>query len=154
MTSFTYAAISAQGDGRVAIAFGHHLIRITAAETAGRLGVLEATVPAGEGPPLHVHEREDELFRVLSGRFGFWAADEFVELEEGGVIALPRGIPHRFQNVGTSEGKLLVVLTPGGFEGFFPLIEARQPQGFGEIAAIAAEFGLTFLPQSGVEAAA
>jgi len=145
MNCFTRAIASPAGDGQKVMAFGPHLIRITAQDTGGAMGVLEATVPAGEGPPLHLHEREEEFFRVLSGRFAFWCADEMAVLEEGGCIALPRGIPHRFQNIGDKDGRLMVVVTPGGFEQFFPEIERRQPSGPEELVAIAAEFGLTFL---------
>lgn len=154
MTAFITAAISPAGDGRVAMAFGHHMIRLDAAATGGRFGVIEVTLGPGEGPPLHVHAREDEFFRVLSGRFGFWCAEDYVELTEGGVIALPRGIPHRFQNVGAGEGSVMVIVTPGGFESFFPTVEAQKPEGFAEICAIADGFGLTFLPSGPTDRAA
>jgi mannose-6-phosphate isomerase-like protein (cupin superfamily) len=146
MSEFTNAAISPAGGGRLAIAFGHNLIRISAKDTGGAIAVMETTLGAGEGTPMHVHGREDESFRVLSGRFGFWCADDYVELEEGGLISLPRGVPHRFQNVGDGEGSVMVILTPGGFEDFFVTIENRKPKDADEIASIAAEFGLTFLP--------
>ncbi len=83
MKTFTYAAASPPGHGTPAMAFGKHIIRMMAANTGGALGMLEAIVPPGEGPPLHVHEREDEFFRVLSGCFGFWCAGDYVELAEG-----------------------------------------------------------------------
>lgn len=76
MKTFTQPAISTSGDGQVAMAFGKHVIRIRAEDTGGSCGMLEAIVPPGEGPPLHIHEREDEFFRVGCGRFGFWCADE------------------------------------------------------------------------------
>ena len=103
-------------------------------------------MPSGEGPPLHVHEREDEFFRVLSGCFGFWCAGDYFELAEGGCTALPRGVPHRFRNIGEKEGRLMVVVTPGGFEMFFPIIELCKPETPEQIASVARDFGLTFLP--------
>lgn len=153
MKTFTHPAIAPSKDGRVAIAFGKHIIRIFAEDTAGSCGMLEALVPPGEGPPLHVHEREDEFFRVLSGRFGFWCAEEYVELTSGDCIVLPRGIPHRFQNIGSLEGHLMVIVTPGGFEGFFPAVELGRPQTAEEVAAIAADFGLSFLVDEAARAA-
>jgi mannose-6-phosphate isomerase-like protein (cupin superfamily) len=149
MKTFAHPAISFTHHGTVAMAFGKHVIRIFAQDTGGSCGMLEAIVPAGEGPPLHIHEREDEFFRVLSGRFGFWCADEYLELTEGGCIVLPRGVPHRFQNVGVEEGHLMVVVTPGGFEAFFPIIELCKPETPEQIASVAAGFGLTFLPDDG-----
>ncbi|TCN15067.1 cupin domain-containing protein [Sinorhizobium americanum] len=146
MKKFTNAAVSPPGHGTSVMAFGKHVVRIMAANTGGSFGMLEAIVPTGEGPPLHVHEREDEFFRVLSGCFGFWCADDYVELAEGGCIALPRGVPHRFRNIGAKEGRLMVVVTPGGFENFFPIIELCKPETPEQIASVAMDFGLTFLP--------
>src|SRR5947209_16765368 len=37
---------------------------LTAAETGGAIGIVEATVPPGGGPAPHVHERSDETFYV------------------------------------------------------------------------------------------
>ncbi|ABC89408.1 hypothetical conserved protein [Rhizobium etli CFN 42] len=147
MMTFTQAAVSPSGCGTLAMAFGRHVIRMMAASTGGSLGMFEAFVPAGEGPPLHVHEREDEFFRVLAGRFGFWCAGDYVELAEGGCIALPRGLPHRFRNVGKVEGRLMVVVTPGGFESFFPIVELSRPETPEQIASVARGFGLTILPE-------
>ncbi|WP_028744899.1 cupin domain-containing protein [Rhizobium mesoamericanum] len=144
MKNFTQAAVSPPGHGTPAMAFGRHVIRIMAASTGGSLGMFEAFVPVGEGPPLHVHEREDEFFRVLAGRFGFWCANDYVELAEGGSIVLPRGVAHRFRNVGKMEGHLMVVVTPGGFESFFPIVELSRPETAEQIASVAKGFGLIF----------
>lgn len=146
MEKFDHAAVSPPGHGMPVMAFGMHVIRFMAANTGGSLGMFEACVLPGEGPPLHVHEREDELFRVLSGRFGFWCAGDYVELAEGGSIVLPRGVPHRFRNVGKTEGRLMVVVTPGGFESFFSIAELCKPETPEQIASIATSFGLTFPP--------
>lgn len=145
MKPFTSAAISPHDHGTPAMAFGEHIIRITAADTGGTFGMFEAIVPPAGGPPLHVHDREDEFFRVLAGRFGFWCAGAYAELEVGGCIALPRGVPHRFENVGETEGRVMVVVTPGGFESFFPVVALCRPETPEQNAAVASDFGLTFL---------
>lgn len=147
MTTFTRPAVSPQGHGTKAMAFGEHIIRIRAHETGGAFGMFEAVVPPGGGPPLHVHAREEEFFRILSGRFGFWCAGDYVELGEGGCIALPRGIPHRFRNIGETEGRLMTVVTPSGFEAFFPTVALCKPETPEEIAAVAHEFGLAFVSE-------
>lgn len=149
MEKFTHAAVSPPNHGTPAMAFGKHVIRMMAANTGGSFGMFEAIVPPGEGPPLNMHEREDEFFRVLSGRFGFWCAGDYIELTEGGCIALPRGVPHRFRNIGESKGHIMVVVTPGGFENFFPIIELCKPETPEQIASVAMDFGLTFLPVEG-----
>ncbi|MBO9579682.1 MAG: cupin domain-containing protein [Sphingobium sp.] len=153
MKTFTSAAVSPAGHGTPAMAFGEHAIRIRAAETGGAFGVFEGIIPPGEGPPAHVHEREDEFIRVIAGRFGFWCADDYVELAEGGCIAMPRGVPHRFRNIGETQGRLMAVSSPGGFEDFFATAERCQAETPEQIAAIAAGFGVRFLPDDERQAA-
>ena len=145
MTTFDKAAFSHSGAGTEALAFGRQIIRITADQTGGSLGCFEGEVPAGEGPPFHVHEKEEEFFRVLEGRFAFWCNGARVDLAEGGVICIPRGSVHRFQNIGQSLGRLMVVMTPGGFEGFFPAVAARTEPSVEEICQIGERFNLRFV---------
>lgn len=145
MTSFDKAAFSLSGSGAEAFAFGRHIIRITADQTGGRLGCFEAEVPPGEGPPFHVHEREEEFFRILEGCFAFWCNGDRVDLTEGGIICVPRGAVHRFQNIGHSTGRMMVVMTPGGFEGFFPALAAAADPSPEKICQIAARFNLRFV---------
>jgi hypothetical protein len=50
------------------------LIHATAEESGGALGMWETLVPPGKGPAPHIHTREAEVFRVITGRFGSSAA--------------------------------------------------------------------------------
>jgi mannose-6-phosphate isomerase-like protein (cupin superfamily) len=43
----------------------------------------------------HHHDVEDELFLVVKGRFRMEFRDRNVWLEEGEMIAVPRGVEHR-----------------------------------------------------------
>ena len=45
-------------------------------ETAGKYATIEATVPPGGGPPLHVHSREEESFYILEGEITFTVGDK------------------------------------------------------------------------------
>lgn len=146
MNTFDQAVFSAPGAGRPANGFGPHLIRISSDQTGGRLGVFEAEIPPGAGPPPHVHEAEDEVICVLSGHFAFWCNDTHTQLAAGGVIVIPRGAVHRFENAGEMPGRLMVMVTPGGFEGAFGAIEAAAPQAPQQIDAIAAQYNMRFVP--------
>lgn len=148
MTAFTRPVVSKPGAGQIAQGFGPHLIRMSAADSGGTFGMFEATIPAGEGPPLHVHDREDEFFRVLSGRFLFVCGEVRTELSEGGCVLLPRGVPHRFQNIGTTMGRLMIIVTPGGFEGFFAAVEQARPESAADLDHVAARYGLRFVNEA------
>ena len=43
----------------------------------------------------HHHEHEDELFLVVRGRFRLEFRDHAVEVSEGELVVVPRGVEHR-----------------------------------------------------------
>ena len=53
----------------------------------------------GEGPALHVHPY-DETFIVVEGRARFHVGDRVIDAEAGDVVFGPKGVPHRFENLG------------------------------------------------------
>ena len=54
--------------------------------------------PAGDQPPLHVHEREDEGFYVLEGSLELWVGDEPpCRLVPGEYALAPHGVPHTYR---------------------------------------------------------
>ena len=59
------ASIVRPGDGQRIRSFGNEIeFMLTAEQTAGSLTLGVATVPAGNGPPPHVHSAEDEMFLI------------------------------------------------------------------------------------------
>ena len=62
--------------------------------TGGALSVFETSIDAG--PPLHVHDREDECFYVLDGELSIRCGSEVLDAVRGSFVFLPRGRPHRF----------------------------------------------------------
>lgn len=148
--AFGAAAISMPGQVRVSRSLGHHLIRITGEETGGAMGIWEEPVAPGEGAPFHVHHREDEMFYVIVGRFRFWCGEESFEAGQGATMVLPRGVPHRFENVGDTQGRLLITVSPGGFERFFLEVDALGEASLAQITSVAETYGLEFVgPEAG-----
>jgi quercetin dioxygenase-like cupin family protein len=137
-------AISAAGSIRPGRVLGHHEIRVSSDETAGTMGVWEEAAEPGEGPPLHIHHREEEMFFVLEGHFRFHCGDEVFEGGPGTTAVLPRGVPHTWQCIGDARGRMLVSVTPGGFERFFLDLEALPHADPVAVATLAAGYGLQF----------
>ena len=79
--------------------------------------------------PLHVHERDDELFYVLDGEHVFQVGDDEFHVGPGGLVFAPRGIPHAQRRVVPGEGRLLVLTVPGGLDGFFRELAAAHEAG-------------------------
>jgi quercetin dioxygenase-like cupin family protein len=143
------ASIIRPGEGQRIGSFGNDIeFMRTAEQTAGSLTLGAATVPAGNGPPAHVHSREDELFIIAEGEYRVYLDGEWTTVGPGSVVYLPRGSTHTFQVVGPAPGKHWVLTTPSGFERFFArtseVFAAPGPPDFARIAAINAEFGVAF----------
>ena len=43
----------------------------------------------------HQHENEDELFMVIKGKFRMEYRDKTVDISEGEIIIVPRGVEHK-----------------------------------------------------------
>ena len=89
--------------------------------TGGALSVFETSV--GAGPPLHVHDREDECFYVLDGELSVRRGDDAFDAAVGSIVFVPRGRPHRFWAAGP-PARLLLIAVPGGIEDYFGEINA------------------------------
>ncbi|WP_431299824.1 cupin domain-containing protein [Tabrizicola sp. BL-A-41-H6] len=115
--------------------------------TGGSLSVTRSLSPAGSGPPRHIHHAEDESFYILDGRCDFWLKGEVFHRCAGETMFIPRGTEHTFRIPDGAPCDHLVIMTPGGFEGFFAEMakgQFRIPDDMGQIAAIAVRFNLSF----------
>jgi quercetin dioxygenase-like cupin family protein len=100
-------------------------IHVRSEDSAGAVGIVEVTAPAGwDGPPLHHHDF-DEAFYVLEGRPTFQVGEEIAERGPGDVVFAPRGAIHTLANLGDAPARYLLVCTPGGFERRFEPHEER-----------------------------
>ena len=93
-------------------------ILLDSAATNGQLMVGRFDVSKGEAPPFHKHTLEDEVFMLISGTALVWVDDQEHELQEGGIIFLPKDIPHAYR-ITSTKADLLMINTPGGIEGMF-----------------------------------
>ncbi len=69
--------------------------------------------------PLHRHTREDEYSYVIEGRMGALLGDDVLEAGQGELVLKPRGQWHTFWNAGDEPCRILEIIAPAGFEGFF-----------------------------------
>jgi quercetin dioxygenase-like cupin family protein len=86
--------------------------------TNGQLMVGRFDVAEGEAPPYHTHTREDEVFLLIKGTALVWCDDVEYELAEGGIVYLPKLLPHGYR-ITSAKADLLVINTPAGIEGMF-----------------------------------
>ncbi len=77
------------------------------------VAIAEVVARRGGEPAMHIHDREDETYVVLSGELVLARGEERIEAAAGDVVFLPRGVEHGFA-LRSPEARLLVICTPGG----------------------------------------
>lgn len=104
------------------------LVKAKTEETGGAFTLLETVTAPGGGPPLHLHASVDEAFYVLDGAYEVVCGDTSVAAAPGAFVLLPRGVPHRYRS-GPEGGRMLMLFTPGGTEGYFRALAAVSTEG-------------------------
>ena len=111
----------------------------------GLSSTLVQEVHPGGGPPPHSHTKEDETFVVLDGDFEFLMDGKWQPLVPGEAAYARRGSTHTFRNSGKAIGRMLIVVTPGGFEKFLEEIGGYSPAtDMPKIIEISDTYGITF----------
>jgi mannose-6-phosphate isomerase-like protein (cupin superfamily) len=100
------------------------LVKLSGRDTGGNFAIMEDQTGPQQGPPLHRHGREDESFYVIEGQYVFEVDDTRISAGPGSSVYAPKGTAHRFQNVGSTPGRLLVIVQPSGLDDFFRDIDA------------------------------
>jgi quercetin dioxygenase-like cupin family protein len=124
---------------------GKLTFKIGSADTDGALTAFETIAAPGEGPPLHIHVNDDEIFYALEGSFRFKLDGELLDARAGTLAFIPKGVAHTWQNIGDEPARLLIVTAPAGFERFFELF-AQIPADASpaeEFRRIGEEIGMT-----------
>ena len=149
------AAIAKPGESRFPFASQQFAqtaaCKVTSDDSRSACSIFELGAPPRFGPPLHVHHREDEWYYVLSSEFIFEVGSEQHHLPTGSSIWLPRDIPHCWANEGKSDGKVILMCQPGGFEKFFdeasqgPPLTSQDPTVLHQLHALHAKYGMELL---------
>lgn len=124
-------------------------VLLSGKDTGGQFALVHVLVAPGGGVPPHVHRNEDETFHVLEGELEVWVGGHTKTLRAGDTLFAPRGIPHSPKNATAQPVRVLVTITPAGFENFFrevdEIAEVRElpPD---EVARMSSRYGCDFLP--------
>jgi mannose-6-phosphate isomerase-like protein (cupin superfamily) len=88
----------------------------TSASGPDGLCVQEHRMAFGDSPPLHVHEREDEIFHILEGRVRFKVGDQEIVASAGESLVAPKRTPHSFRVESAAGARFLVMSVGPDFE--------------------------------------
>ena len=95
------------------------LIKQSAESTGGRYAVMEQHLKPGDGPPPHIHTREDEVFDIAAGEFDILLGERTIRAKAGDVLDAPRNVRHTYHCVGEEPGTIVFLTYPAGIEKFF-----------------------------------
>jgi mannose-6-phosphate isomerase-like protein (cupin superfamily) len=116
------AIFRAHGGGKT-VRLGPNIVTflLSAEATEWRYSVTEfaAAPPPAPGAPLHIHNDADEAMYVLEGSFQVSIDDKEIPAPEGSFVLVRKGTLHTITNIGKKVGRLLIFLTPPGFERYW-----------------------------------
>lgn len=100
--------------------FGSDLytFKVVGEDTGEAYALCEVVVAPQGGSPPHRHSREDESFYILEGELEFQLDAQTMVATVGTFLYSPKGQLHRFTNISSTPAKMLVWVTPAGFEKF------------------------------------
>jgi quercetin dioxygenase-like cupin family protein len=123
------------------------IFRISGRETNDAYAVLEFCLEPGRLIPPHAHRREHEVSYVLEGEIGVRIEDEEITAKQGCLVVKPPQVAHAWWNAAASPARVLEVISPAGFEGYFAeLAEIHASRGFRDprmIADLQDRYGVT-----------
>ena len=119
-------------------------VRLSSTKTNGAYSIVESVAPPGYTPPMHIHRNEEQHFVVLAGTYRILIEDKLFHAPIGTSITVPRGYRHSWRNMSNETGRLLLILTPGGFENCIQTINDSPAD---KILEIVASYGCSVVGQ-------
>jgi quercetin dioxygenase-like cupin family protein len=124
-----------RGEGRAVWVVGDtYTFKAVSKNTGGQLFAWEAEIPPHAGPPAHVHLNQFEAYYLLEGELEVLDGNTTFTATAGSFVFIPAGAVHAFRNRSDRPARMLIWMTPGGFEDFF--LEVGQPARRGETAPL------------------
>ena len=120
-------------------------------QTAGSVAVFEFDVPAAaQVAAAHSHDGYEETIYGLEGVLTWTLAGTPIDVGPGEALCIPRGVVHRFDNLGDVDARALAIVTPGilgpdYFRDVAAILDAAAggPPDFAAIGAVMLRHGLT-----------
>ena len=117
-----------EGERRWFCGGGLHTWLATGEETGAAFLLFEFVGDRGKVTPVHIHPASDETFYILDGEILLDLDGTQRTLSSGGVVVIPRGVPHAFM-VSSEQARMLTIQTPGTDEAFYRLASEPAPDG-------------------------
>jgi len=97
-------------------------VLLTTEATGGATSVILGWHKPGEGPPDHVHFKQEEILFIIEGLYEVTVGEQTAHAGPGSIVFIPRNVVHRFKNVGRITGRMLGWTLPGGQDHYLKAI--------------------------------
>lgn len=98
-------------------------VRLRAEESGGVQSIIEEQLPPGKRSPPHAI-RQDATLYLLEGAITLTRNGVSVPMQVGDAQFIAQGVTRNIMNTGTADARLLVIVTPGGYERFLEDLSA------------------------------
>ncbi|CAN5329937.1 cupin domain-containing protein [soil metagenome] len=137
-----------KGDGKKVDVLGDKMtFKLTGKDTGGLFTLIEENNAPGVGIPPHVHDNEDEIFRVIEGELEVTVGGDTTILKAGDTAFAPRGVPHTWRVVGNGPVKVDLSIFPAGLEHMFEELGALPagPTDMEKVVEICGRYNVRFV---------
>ena len=149
MSAILNPKIVRKEDGKTINVIGdQQTFKLTGKDTNGQFTLIESVNEPGMQIPMHIHENEDEVFKVLEGEMEITVGDKKTILKKGDLAFAPRNVPHSWRIVGDTKAKVVLSVFPAGLEVMFEELNKLPPgpPDFEKVVAISKRYGISFVP--------
>ncbi len=143
------------GEGQAVLLRGNRVtFKVTGASTSGAYSLTEWVMPGTDaGPPLHIHADTDEAFYVAEGEVTVQMGRQRIRAPAGSSVFVPRGVGHTVVKESSGPARMLVLLSPAGFEKYWEEMAALASGGRAPdpqaVAALARKYRLELVARPG-----
>ena len=149
MPAIEPAKVVRASEGEVLDRLGdRQVIKIAGENTGGAFALIEQSYGPGRGSACHIHDAQDHVLQVISGRIDLRLDDREQRLEHGDLVLVPRGTAHGFVNPGPEAATIHLSVFPAGLEDVLRRINALPPEkrSAETVAELSASLGTRLVP--------
>jgi quercetin dioxygenase-like cupin family protein len=112
------------GDGKKVVTLaGRPMTFLLTGEDTKHTSMFDCVLPSGSSVGLHVHRVHEEAFYMLEGECEWQVGGQLVRAKPGTFVFVPPGVPHSITNLSNKPARMLLTISPPGYEHFFEELE-------------------------------